>query len=190
MEEYEIKFLEVEVDTLEQTLRDIGATKVGEYAYSRALFDYPDFRMNKRDAWLRLRTNGIETTLAYKESIKNKGEEHLSDIGMKEIEVKVDAYDATHELLKAIGFIVKREEKNKRIRYEKNDVVYDIDFWPMIPPYLEIESSSYEKARQAANELGFDGSKGLISSAGAVYAHYGLDNNDYTLITFEKQVKK
>ncbi|HTE48729.1 MAG TPA: hypothetical protein VK675_02390 [Candidatus Paceibacterota bacterium] len=50
MEEFEIKFLEVDVLKLEKKLLEIGANKVGEYAYSRALFDYPDLRMKKVDS--------------------------------------------------------------------------------------------------------------------------------------------
>jgi adenylate cyclase class IV len=66
MEEFEIKFLEVDVPELEKKLLAIGAKKTGEYYYSTALFDYPDFRMDKDHAWLKLRTDGKETTLSYK----------------------------------------------------------------------------------------------------------------------------
>jgi adenylate cyclase class 2 len=191
MEEFEIKFLEVDVPDLEKKLTDLGAEKVGEYDYSRALFDYPDFRLNKEDAWLRLRTNGKETTLAYKKSIHEVSPEGgSSQVGMKEVEIVVDDYDKTYELLKSLGFVLKREEKNRRTRYQKNDIVYDIDFWPFVPPYLEIESDSFEKVRKAADELGFDGSKGSISSAGDVHMKYGIDADDYISMTFEGLVKR
>src|SRR5450432_1264517 len=112
MEEFELKFLEVDVPELEKKLIKIGAKKVGEYDYSRALFDYPDFRMNKEAAWVRLRTDGKETTLTYKKSIKERPNDMSSpDVGMKEIEVVVSDYQKTYELLKSTGLVVKREEK-------------------------------------------------------------------------------
>ncbi|HTE48728.1 MAG TPA: hypothetical protein VK675_02385 [Candidatus Paceibacterota bacterium] len=109
---------------------------------------------------------------------------------MKEIEVIVDSYEQTLKLLTSIGLIMKREEKNKRIRYVKGDIVFDIDSWPFIPIYLEIESSSHKKSGQAARELGLNPSDGLICSSGAVYRKYGFNVDDYSSITFERMIKK
>ena len=115
----------------------------------------------------------------------------MKNIGTKEIEVFVDSYEKTYEFLNAIGLIVKVEEKNRRIRYQKFDVMFDIDFWPFIPPYLEVESSSYKKVKDAARELGFKPKNGLIGSAGTVYKKYGYDDLDaYSSVTFERMVKK
>lgn len=188
MEEFEIKFLEVDVPELEKKLLSIGAEKVGEYDYSRILFDYPDFRMHEKDGWVRLRTDGKETTLTYKESIKESGS--MKNIGMKEIEVAVDDYEKTHKFLEAIGLVVNMSEKNRRMRYAKGDIVFDIDFWPFIPTYLEIESTSYEKIKNVARELGFDPEDGIIGTAGTVYKKYGIDIDEYSTITFEGMVKK
>lgn len=191
MQEFELKFLDVNVPELEKKLLGIGAKKVGDFDYSRALFDYPDFRMNKVESWIRLRTDGKETTLTYKKSIKEIPDDRNSkDVGMEEIEVNVSSYDKTYALLKAMGLVVKREEKNKRTRYEKGDVVFDIDSWPFIPTYIEIESSSYEKAKVAASELGFDAEGGMIGTAAHVYKKYGFNKDEYSSITFEGMVKK
>ncbi len=191
MEEFEIKFLEVNVPDLEKKLLKIGAKKVGEYNYTRANFDYPDQSLNKRHGWVRLRTDGKETTLTYKENLKkklNNGSEE--NIGAKEIEVLVDDYKKTYELLKAMGLVIKQEEKNKRIRYKKGDVIFDIDFWPFIPVYLEIESTSHKKAEMAAKELDLDPRNGIIGSAGTIYKKYGFNCDDYSSITFEGMIKK
>src|SRR3989338_11672972 len=108
MEEFEIKFLEVDVPELEKKLLSIGAEKVGEYDYKRTIFDYPDLRMNKREACLKLRTDGKETTLTYKERLGVKSNDtSLPDEGMKEIEIAVDDYQKTYDLLISIGLIEK-----------------------------------------------------------------------------------
>ncbi len=191
MEEFEIKFLEVDVPELEKKLLSISAVKVGEYNYSRVILCYPDSAMDKRHGWVRLRTDGKETTLTYKESIKEKSADgNIKNIGMKEIEVLVENYEKTFNLMQAIGLKVKINEKNKRIRYQKGDVVFDIDFWPEIPTYLEIESDSYEKVKSAAKDLGFDPEIGIIGTAGSVYKKYGIDIDDYSSITFEGIIKK
>src|SRR3989344_5402799 len=114
MEEFELKFLEVDVPALEKKLLEIGAKKVGEYDYVRANFDYPDNSLDKRHGWVRLRTDGQDVTLTYKENIKKKlNDGSEKNIGAKEIEVSVSDYAKTYELLKEIGLVIKQEEKNK-----------------------------------------------------------------------------
>ena len=191
MEEFEIKFLEINVPELEKKLLEIGAKKVAEYDYHRILLDYPDLRLNQKNSWLRLRTDDTETTLTYKERIGVKSNDgSVADDGMKETEIIVDSYDKTYEIFKSIGFIVKVEERNKRIRYQKGDVVFDIDFWPGIPTYIEIESISMEQAQSAAKELGFDPKDGLVCSAKQVYKRYGIDKDEYSYSSFDKMIKK
>jgi adenylate cyclase class 2 len=191
MEEFEIKFLEVDVPELEKKLVAIGARKVGEYEYSRVTFDYPDFRLDNMHAWVRLRMDGKVSTLTYKKRLGVKSNDgSIPDEGMKEIEVIVDSYEKTADILKSIGFIVKHQAKNKRTRYEKGDVVFDIDSWPQIPPYVEVESTSLEKAKDGARELGFNPEDGLICSVNQVYKKYGYNIIEYFSITFEGMVKK
>lgn len=190
MEEYEIKFLEIDVPTLEKKLLEIGAEKIGTYNYVRRTFDYPDFRLDDKHKWLRVRTDGKETTLTYKERLGIRSNDtSIPDEGMKEIEVIVSDFEKTCEIIKCAGLILKHEAKNKRIRYVKGEAVFDIDFWPNIPPYVEIESTSLEKAKQAAGEIGFDGEKGIICSVNQVYKKYGINVKDYVSISFEGMFK-
>lgn len=191
MEEFEIKFLEVNVPELEKKLLEIGARKAGEYDYIITLFDYPDFRLDKDNSWLKLRTEGKETTLSFKQRIGVKSRDgSIPDEGMKEIEIVVEDYQKTYEIFKALGFIIKREMGKKRIRYTKGKAVYDIDFWPQIPPYVEVEADSIENAKAAAREAGFDPEKGLICSASNVYIKYEFNPNDYISMTPKGFIKK
>jgi adenylate cyclase, class 2 len=109
---------------------------------------------------------------------------------MKEIEVIVESYEKTYEIFKSMGFTIKREMEKKRTRYTKGKVVFDIDFWPQIPPFVEIEADSLDSAKGAAKELGLNPSEGLICSPSNVYVKYGINPNDYVLMTFDKFVKR
>jgi adenylate cyclase, class 2 len=147
--------------------------------------------MDKQHAWLRLRTDGKESTLTFKKRMGVKSNNgSIPDEGMQEIEILIDNPDKTCEMLKAIGLIVKHEAKNKRVRYFKKDITFDIDFWPQIPPYLEIESNSFGKAKIAARKLGFNPKNALICSTNQVYKKYGYNLGDYSHINFERMIKK
>jgi adenylate cyclase class 2 len=189
MEEIEAKFLDVDVEDLREKLKSLGAHLVGSYDYRRKLFDYPDYRLDNTHAWIRLRDEGEHVTLTYKERL-GAGEGQFGDLGMKEIEVIVSDFDQTESFLKAIGLIEKRYEENRRERWVWDGIVFDIDTWPLIPTYLEIEGSSWEAVEKAAFALGLSWETHMRSSANQVFKKYGLDNHDYSVITFDQQIKK
>ncbi len=189
MEEIEAKFLDIDVATLREKLENLGATLVGNFDYRRKLFDYPDYRLDAKSAWIRLRDEGEHITLSYKERI-GVASGQFGDVGMKEIEVIVSDFDQTESLLKAIGLIEKRYEENRRERWMFGDIVFDIDTWPLIPTYLEIEAPSWEAVEKAARDLGLSWETHIRSSANQVFKKYGLDNHDYSVFTFDRQIKK
>ena len=66
--EYEIRILEIDIDRVTNTLELLGAKKVGEYFQKRYVYDLNPVQNGK---WIRLRTNGIKTTLTYKDIVSN-----------------------------------------------------------------------------------------------------------------------
>src|SRR5947209_1644815 len=128
MEEIEVKFLNVDVAALEEKLRAVGAVKVGEYFYRRRVFDYPDWRLDKKGAWLRLRDEGEKITLSFKQRLgMAEAGSTANDAGMEETEILVSDFDTTAELILKLGFIEKHYAENKRTRWEKDGVEFDID---------------------------------------------------------------
>lgn len=189
-EEIEVKFLNINKEEIEQKLKAIGAEKVGEYFYRRRVFDYPDWRLDKAGSWLRLRDEGEQITLSFK---KRLGMDHSGggkDEGMEEVEIKVSDFDVTTELILKLGFIEKHYAENRRIRWAKDGVEFDLDFWPSLEPYLEIEAPSWEKVDQAIGWLGLNPADKKIFSTHQVYALKGIDVNDYVRLTFDGLVKK
>lgn len=190
MQEFEVKFLEVSVPVLEKVLVSAGAQKVGETFSRITNFDYPDYRLKKKHAWVRLRTEFGKTTLTYKERIGATADDGSTrDEGMKEIEVEVGEFDKTKEILLSVGLIEKFSQERKRIRWVKDDVVFDIDTWPLVPPYVEIEGPSYERLEEISKSLGFDWEKRFIGSFGQVCGRYGFSDHDYKVFTFSEQIK-
>ncbi len=189
MEEKEVKFLNIDKEELEKKLEEIGARKAGDYFYKRIVFDYPDFRLNKSGAWIRLRDEGDRITLSFKQRLGIKSDKG-DDEGMKEIEVVVDDFDKTATLLSELGFIEKHYAENKRTRWEKDGVEFDIDTWPALEPYLEIESSTWEKVEEAISWLGLNPADKRIFSANQIYKMKGINVIDYVHFGFDKLVKR
>ena len=191
MEEIEVKFLNIDPVLIEEKLVDLGAEKTFEKIYRRRVFDHPDLRLNNRGAFVRLRDEGDKITLTFKQRLGVKTHDgKTNDKGMEEIEVNVSDFEKTAVLLKRIGLEEKFYEENRRIRYQLGDIEFDIDFWPLLEPYLEIEAPSWGKIDEAIKLLRLDPKDKKIFSTYQVYQLKGINENDYQILTLEKIVKK
>lgn len=186
-EEIEVKFLNVNPRKLAIKLKAVGARKLFDRIYKRRVYDHPDWRLDRQGAWLRVRDEGDKVVLAFKQrlGIKSHGGQH-NDKGMEEIETTVGSFKNTCRILARIGLKEKFYEEDRKIRFMKDGVEYDIDRWPGIPPYLEIEAPSWKRLNAAVKELGFNAKDQKIFSTMQVYKLYGINEKDYKEVTFAK----
>lgn len=158
--EYEIRILEVNKEEMIKKLEELGAIKKGEFEQKRYVYDLKPVENGK---WIRLRTNGKVTTLTYKDVVSNTID------GTKEVEIEVEDFNKTNELLEKIGFKNRSYQENKRIQYILNDVEIDIDSWPMIPTYMEIEGKTKEQVINMKKFLNIDESKVTTLNCDDIY---------------------
>jgi adenylate cyclase class 2 len=191
MEEIEVKFLDIDKAALEAKLISLGAEKKGEWLYRRQVFDYPGFTLDKKAAWVRLRDEGSRIMLGYKQRLGVKeGSKSGDDAGMYEVEVQVDDFAKTAEFLYKLGLVNKFFLENKRVRYMKDGIEFDIDEWPQLEPYLEIEAQSWEEIDKAIGWLGLKKEDAKKFSTTQVYALAGIKDKEYSRITFAEMVKR
>lgn len=165
--EYEIRVLEINKEEIIKKLETLGAVKKGEFEQKRYVYD---LKPAQKDKWIRLRTNGVVTTLTYKDI------QDYTISGTKEIEIEVDDFKKTNEFLEVIGFKNRGCQENSRIQYILNNVEIDIDTWPMIPTYLEIEGNSEKDVFDIQNLLGIDTLKVTSLNCDDIYRqYYGID---------------
>jgi len=190
-EEIEVKFLNIDVAVIEKKLHSLGANKVFEKLYKRKVFDYPDLRLDKTNAWVRLRDESEKIMLSFKQRLGvSSGDGSSNDGSMKEIEIEVSDFNKMTSFLLEIGLIEKFYMENKRIRYILGDIEFDIDFWPQLEPYLEIEAPTWDKINEAIKILGLNPNDKKIFSTTQVYKLKGIDDKDYKEITFDGMIKR
>ena len=165
--EYEIRILEINQDEMIKKLETLGATKKGEFEQKRYVYDLKPVQNGK---WIRLRTNGKNTTLAYKDIVSDTID------GTKEVEFEVSSIRDAEEFLNKIGFNYRSLQENKRIQYILEGVEIDIDTWPMIPTYMEIEGKSEEQILDMVKLLNIDESKVTTLNCDDIYKKfYNID---------------
>lgn len=170
-QEIEVKFLDAPHDEARDRLKRAGAVcKQPMRLMRRAIIDYPDRRLQTglHGAWasVRVRDEGDRVTCTYK---------HVASDGkdsMHEIEFTVSSYENAVEFFTAIGLDVYTEQETKRETWQLGDVEIELDEWPWMPPYIEIEGPSEGAVRQVAEKLGYDFSKALRGSSYTAYRTY------------------
>ena len=165
--EYEIRVIDIDKEDIIKKLEELGAKKVGEFNQKRYVYDVKP----KNDSqWIRLRTDGYKTTLTYKNIVDNTVD------GTKELEIEVSDFDNANELLEILGYVNKGYQENNRIKYELNNIEVDIDTWPMIPAYLEIEGKNEKEVMDTLKLLQLDESKITALNCKDIYSQiYGID---------------
>lgn len=176
--EIEERVLEIDKDKVIAKLEELGAKKIGDWHQKRYVYDFIPKRENE---WIRLRTNGKETTLTYK-NIESK------DIsGTKELEIVVSDFEETNQLLKIMGYTPRSFQENLRTRYYLDHIEIDIDTWPLIPTYLEIEGNSEEGVKRIEKLLELNESKVTTMNCQDIYLEeYGIDINQIEELKFDE----
>ena len=171
--EYEVRILEIDKEEVINKLKDIGAKFCWDQVQRRYVYDF----MPKLDGkWIRLRTNGIKTTLTIKDIVSSKID------GTRELEVEVSDFDTTNSILNELGYEAKGYQENRRCQYILDDVEIDIDDWPYLPTYLEIEGPSEDRVYEVVKILGFNEKDTITKDVEGIYLDYGYDiKNNYDL---------
>jgi len=160
--EYEVKFVDVDIDAVRRQLQDVGAVLVKPMRLMRrAIIENPE--MKTKNAFVRVRDEGDRVTLTYKQFTE------LSVEGAKEYEVVVNDFDETVALLAAAGMPYGSLQESKRETWHYEDAEIVIDVWPWLNPYIEIESISVEKVKAFSEQLGFAWETAVFGDVMAAY---------------------
>ncbi len=79
--------------------------------------------------------------------------------GTTELEIEVSNFEKTNDILKALGYNYRNYQKNRGITYNLDDIEIDIDFLPLVPPYVEIEGKNEEDVKRIIEKLSLNNNK-------------------------------
>lgn len=136
--------------------------------------------------WIRLRETDDLTTIATKNILEKKVEENRQPV--LETEIDVSSISQANELLEQLGFAYRNYQEKRRITFILNDVEVDIDFWPLIPPYMEIESTD-EKIDEIINLLNLKDYEIVSCNTEEIYNKYNLNIYNYRELRLDEKSK-
>jgi len=173
--EIEATFVEINKDELRAKLKNAGAKLIKPETLMRRIV----FAVGEHD-FTRVRDEGNRVVLTYKN--------HFSDTltGTEEINVEVSNYEDTIAILKASGLRAKSDEDSYRETWELDGVEIDLDTWPWIPSYVEIEGPTVESVETVSQQLGFDMKDAIYGSVDEVYKLYYDVTSSYINFDLDK----
>lgn len=186
--EIEAKFLDVDHDVLRAKLKEIGAECTQPMRITkRKNYDFPGHQLdNEKGGWVRLRDTGDKMTLAYKQLSSREVD------GTYEVSLEIDNLEAAEAFLLALGLVQDNYQETKRESWTLDGCEIELDEWPWIKPFLEIEGPDEEALKSCAAKLGLDWSEVCHGSVEIAYqAEYDITDSDIDhmpVVTFETPV--
>lgn len=161
--EIEAKFLDIDLDDIRRRLRDAGAVcEIPMRLMKRITIETPELK--KMNAYLRVRDEGDKVTVTLKQHTGNTIDQ------AKEINIVVNDFEQTIELLKCLSLPYRSTQETKRETWKLGNAEVVLDEWPWLKPYMEIEADSESAVRGCAAKLGLKWDNAVFGDVMTAYS--------------------
>lgn len=139
--------------------------------------------------WVRLRNTNGKTTITIKHILNPKIQEKSGSSIQKviETEMEVPSIEEGNSILEQLGFSFRNYQEKERVTYNVNGVEVNIDSWPLIPTYVEIENDSEDIIFDTVKKLELEGHEIVSCNTAEIYNKYGIDLYSYRKLKFSKK---
>ncbi len=154
MQEIETKILEIDVKATREKLVALGAKQIQDMRLIVDWYGPKGLTHAGDDPWyLRVRTtsDGV-SEMSWKSLPKIIGNTRHSD----EINLNVSDFEKAKSLLSAIGLENYAHQEKDRVSFSLKDWNFDLDQYPGMPAYLEIEGKTHEHVQEAIKILNLE----------------------------------
>ncbi len=148
--EIETKVLDIDVDDIKKKCVDLGAKKIQETILKVSWYRLKGIKEGEDPWFLRIRSNSEgshEVTWKGKSDVLGAARKHA------EINFMVQDSEKLGELFEGIGLEKYAYQEKKRTSFVLRDWVFEIDEYPKMPPFLEIEGKIEEHVKEAIKLL-------------------------------------
>lgn len=106
--------------------------------------------------WIRLRKSNDKVELIVKHVYEKNSDKTQK---VKEFEIVVFDLEETNNLLQKLGVVRRNYQEKIRYSYTYKSAEIEIDIWPQLEPYVEIECDDNEIIEEIINLLGYANKK-------------------------------
>lgn len=182
MKELETRIIDIDVDSIREKLKSLGAKKVKEEYQTNNIYDFEDDRLLNAKGYARIRITDdrvLDKEVVYMTTKKMLSQETFKV--MEENETIVEDKEAAEKIFLSLGLILKQSIKKYRESYKLNNSLIEIDindksFCPF--PYLEIETTSEENLEEILRLIGYTIDDTTSKTIYEILEEKGIKSND------------
>ena len=187
VDDRKILLRETGYSTIEEILANIPDEELEKVLTKKDVISIVKKQNINPNKWIRLRQTGKKTTITIKHILNGALPQNNYD-GFQpvlETEIPVPSIEEGNTLLESLGYAYRNYQEKRRVSYEYKGVEIDIDSWPHIPPYMEIEHDNVQEIDNIITELGLEEHEIVSCNTSDVYTKYGIDIYKYRELRFE-----
>ena len=131
--------------------------------------------------WIRLRKSNKKVELTSKHIIEKSSKKFQE---VHEVEFSVSDFNEANKFLESIGICKRSYQEKRRYSYTYKDAEIEVDIWPMIDPYLEIECDNDYTIKEIIDLLELNDKKIVSINTEELYKNIGIDINSISELKF------
>lgn len=131
--------------------------------------------------WIRLRESNGKTELTTKHILEKKNSKFQNVI---ENEIEVSSLEEANLILESIGICRRSYQEKIRYSYKYKDAEIEIDIWPLLNPYLEIECDDEKTIDEIVNKLNLSNHEIVSLNTEQLYKRINIDVHSMSELKF------
>lgn len=131
--------------------------------------------------WIRLRESNNKIELTTKHILEKQNDKFQNVI---ETEIEVSSLEETNRLLENIGIARRSYQEKIRYSYEYKTAEIEIDIWPKLQPYMEIECDDEETINEIIEKLNLKSNEVVSLNTEQLYKRIGVDVHSMSELKF------
>ena len=176
LKQYNLKSLENIVELPKNEIINLVQSKELENLFKDQLIN-----PNK---WVRLRKSNDKVELTVKHVFEK---EHSNIQSVLETEINTNSLEETNLLLEGIGLARRNYQEKNRISYTYKTAEIEIDIWPLLDPYMEIECDDENVTSELIELLNLKDYEIVSLNTSELYRRKGIDIQNMSELKFPNQ---
>jgi adenylate cyclase class IV len=131
--------------------------------------------------WIRLRESNSEITMTSKHILEKENSKYQNVI---ETEFNVSNIEEANNFLESIGIAKRSYQEKIRYSYVYGDAEIEIDIWPMLSPYMEIECDDDDLINELVSKLNLNEKRIVSLNTEQLYREIGIDVHSISELKF------
>ena len=131
--------------------------------------------------WIRLRKSNDKIELTTKHILNKKNTNYQNVL---ESEIEVSSFEETNNLLNSLGICKRNYQEKIRYSFVYKDAQIEIDIWPMLEPYLEIECDNDITVEEILEKLNLKANEIVSTNTESLYKRKNIDVLEISTLKF------